>query len=271
MCAFNSPSVCVLGAFGTACSEAEWAKSTEPRFVAVGPVAPAGFPQSTRKTHRSNEREEVRERRAAERTNHGERVALRPLAPLAGRAPGRLLDEMDGEVSLRRSGLAQLALLPEASTPSSSFATPASSNFPLWLAWVPPLWALLLVILYAWRAFRRRCLPKRIRLPEADQDGRPRQKSLFAVFVEDEDILAAADGECNDIETTGAMREAVLPPTPLAVFLIPLVETLGWLAVTIFSFTRPTSSNGDLLRLLSFFGAWVSPPRLNMAQRSHAP
>ncbi|GJN90292.1 hypothetical protein Rhopal_003300-T1 [Rhodotorula paludigena] len=175
---------------------------------------------------------------------------------------------MDAEVSSRRSGTAQLALLSGASASSSSFATPASSNFPLWLAWVPPLWALLLVVLYAWRAFRRRYLPKRIRLPEADEDGRPRQKPLFAVFVEDEDILAAADVECNDIETTGAMREAVLPPTPLAVVLIPLVETLGWLAVTIFSFTRPTGSHGDLLRLLSFAGAWAIAFTLQLWRRT---
>ncbi|GAA5998451.1 uncharacterized protein JCM10292_002702 [Rhodotorula paludigena] len=152
--------------------------------------------------------------------------------------------------------------------PSSSFATPAYSNFSLSLSWVPPLWALVLVTLYAWRAFRLRYLPKRIRLPETDEDGRPRQKPLFAVFVEDEDILAAADVECNDIETTGAMREAVLPPTPLAVVLIPLVETLGWLAVTIFSFMRPTGSNGDLLRLLSFSGAWAIAFTLQLWRRT---
>ncbi|BGP56557.1 hypothetical protein JCM8202v2_004182 [Rhodotorula sphaerocarpa] len=103
--------------------------------------------------------------------------------------------------------------------------------------WAPAAWALLLLFLQGIRATRRRAAPDgAIRLAADSSEQRP----LFAVFVNDDDVLEASgfsssharresgnEGEADPAATA----EAVLPPPPLAVVLAPLAQALGWSVV----------------------------------------
>ncbi|GAA6016243.1 hypothetical protein JCM10207_000442 [Rhodosporidiobolus poonsookiae] len=108
------------------------------------------------------------------------------------------------------------------------------------VALLPPVWAVLLLTISGVRWLRRR-RGGRIRLAVEDDPSTPRQKSLFTVFVEDEDILTAAgvpslaDGAEEPLYAAG---EAVLPPPPLAIALVPLLEAVGWAGALLFLFAQ---------------------------------
>jgi hypothetical protein len=148
----------------------------------------------------------------------------------------------------------------------------SSSNL---VALLPPLWALLLLAGTGIDVVRRRW-PSRIRLKEGVDDKRPQQKPLFAVFVDDEDIMATqgvattiGDGETS-AEYTG---EHTLPPPPSALLFIPLLEAVAWLVVVFASldqrFSFSVVSVGTAVawvRSLPAFSAIVSMLRLAFLQ-----
>ncbi|GAA5987197.1 hypothetical protein JCM11641_006056 [Rhodosporidiobolus odoratus] len=116
----------------------------------------------------------------------------------------------------------------------------SSSTLSTLAGFITPLWALLLVLIQSVREFKRR-RRRPIYLEDDDDPSQPRQKPLFSVFVEDADILAtegvslAALGTEDGVQ---ASREAVLPPPPLALMLVPTVEQAAWWGITLYLLAR---------------------------------
>lgn len=149
---------------------------------------------------------------------------------------------------------AQLALASQLSTPFSS------STLIRLFPWVPLAWAALLFLVQVAKRLKKRYRPKRIRLDEDEGYG-PRQKPLFAVWVEDEDILEAegvGQSSVEDVEILEATTEAVLPPPPVMVALVPLLEVIGWATILLAAAVRRSSPKQELLQLVAHGVAWVS-------------
>lgn len=146
--------------------------------------------------------------------------------------------------------------------------------------WAPAAWALLLLFLQGIRATRRRAAPDgAIRLAADSSEQRP----LFAVFVNDDDVLEASgfsssharresgdEGEADPAATA----EAVLPPPPLAVVLAPLAQALGWSVVVLAHVVYDGGPvlSASLLAAAAHAFAWVSAPSPHCGQlRSASP
>ncbi|GAA5843446.1 hypothetical protein JCM11251_001410 [Rhodosporidiobolus azoricus] len=148
-------------------------------------------------------------------------------------------------------------------------STSAATPLQLILAFLPPIWALLLLAISVTKALRRR-RPGRIQLDEA-QKGQDEQKPLFSVFIEDEDILAAEGVDTNvlggaeDVQITG---EAVLPPPSLALVLIPLLETVGWSVNFLLLFLQGGISLAEPLAAIGRAVAWLFVLLTQMRRRS---
>uniref|UniRef100_A0A0K3C7N0 BY PROTMAP: gi/647394901/emb/CDR36136.1/ RHTO0S01e15060g1_1 [Rhodosporidium toruloides] n=1 Tax=Rhodotorula toruloides TaxID=5286 RepID=A0A0K3C7N0_RHOTO len=148
---------------------------------------------------------------------------------------------------------AQLALASQLPTPFSS------STLIRLFPWVPLAWAALLFLIQVAKRLKKRYKPKRVRLNEEEESG-PRQKPLFAVWVEDEDILEAegvGQSSAEDVEILEATTEAVLPPPPVAVALIPLLEVIGWTTILLASALRRSAPKQGLLLHVAHGGAWA--------------
>ncbi|CDR36136.1 RHTO0S01e15060g1_1 [Rhodotorula toruloides] len=148
---------------------------------------------------------------------------------------------------------AQLALASQLSTPFSS------STLIRLFPWVPLAWAALLFLVQVAKRLKKRYRPKRIRLDEDEGYG-PRQKPLFAVWVEDEDILEAegvGQSSVEDVEILEATTEAVLPPPPVMVALVPLLEVIGWATILLAAAVRRSSPKQELLQLVAHGVAWA--------------
>ncbi|GAA5864726.1 hypothetical protein JCM8547_008286 [Rhodosporidiobolus lusitaniae] len=140
-----------------------------------------------------------------------------------------------------------------------------SSDFLSLVVFLPPLWTVLLLAVQGVRAVQRRWRGG-IRLEE-DKDP---QKPLFSVFVEDSDILAAAGVDADVTESsegTTDVGEAVLPPPPLAVVLVPLVESLGWAALA-FHRLRREASFMDVLAVTGRAGTWLYAFLFQLSRRT---
>ncbi|GAA5888564.1 hypothetical protein JCM6882_008999 [Rhodosporidiobolus microsporus] len=137
------------------------------------------------------------------------------------------------------------------------------------VALLPPACALLLLSLQAIKALRRR-RGGRIRLEE---QGRREggQKPLFSVFVEDEDVLAAEGIDASalgDADETRTVGEAVLPPPPIALVLVPLVETLGWTADLLFLLLQSKATWLEKLAATGRAVSWLFALTSQMRRRS---
>ncbi|GAA6040571.1 hypothetical protein JCM8097_005469 [Rhodosporidiobolus ruineniae] len=144
---------------------------------------------------------------------------------------------------------AALQPLARATDPNSPTSWSTADSLSRLIPSLPVLYAALLLLLRLVSTLRR-SRRGQIRLEEQDEDGQPRQKPLFSVFVEDEDILAAYGAERTTEETVEDARragEALLPPPPLAVAVVPLVEAVGWGVVTLDALLRRRETTLDLL------------------------
>jgi hypothetical protein len=127
---------------------------------------------------------------------------------------------------------------------------------------LPPLWALSLATGEGVKAIRRRWSGQ-IRLQEDEGAGIDQQKPLFAVFVEDEDILAAQGVEAAPVDTSTGYEsagEAALPPRPFAIVFIPAFETLACSAVLLYAVLEQEQEAQRFPNLLFAAGralAWV--------------
>ncbi|GAA5991157.1 hypothetical protein JCM10908_006564 [Rhodotorula pacifica] len=110
-------------------------------------------------------------------------------------------------------------------------------------AFAPAVWSLLLLAITAARAMQRRRARGAIRLEthanEDEEETLKRDRPLFSVFVTDEDVLEAsglshdAADAIEEDASLAAVAEAILPPTPLLVVLVPLAEVLAWAVVSL--------------------------------------
>ncbi|BGP41473.1 hypothetical protein JCM10449v2_005460 [Rhodotorula kratochvilovae] len=158
-----------------------------------------------------------------------------------------------------------------ASEAAVSSVIPTSTWIRLFPA-LPALWALLLLLFDLGGRVHRRLRPGRIQLDE-DTDKDRVHRPLFAVFVQDEDILAcpefSEDGRVDDgLADAGA--GAVLPPPPLALTVIPLVEAVGWTATFVIIAVQRRGSVTDYLLLASHAVAWGYASTAQICRRSWA-
>ncbi|GEM08696.1 ATP-binding cassette transporter [Rhodotorula toruloides] len=143
---------------------------------------------------------------------------------------------------------------------ASQLSTPLSSStlIPL-IPWVPLVWAAMLFLVQFLKRLNKRCKPKRIRLEEDEGPG-PRQKPLFAVWVDDEDILeaeGAGTASAGDVEILEATTEAILPPPPVTVALVPLLEVVGWASILLAAALRRSGPRRELLLYAGHGIAWA--------------
>lgn len=149
---------------------------------------------------------------------------------------------------------AQLALASQLLAPFSS------STFIRLFPWVTLAWAALLLVAQVAKRLKHRLNPKGIRL-DKDEGQVSRQKPLFTVWVDDEDILEAAgvgQDSTGDGEVLEATAEAVLPPPPVTVALLPLVEMVGWTTIALASAVRRSASRDGVLLTAAHGVVWVN-------------
>lgn len=152
----------------------------------------------------------------------------------------------------------QLLVFESAQEVLSSEADSAWS-FPLrLLSYTPAAWVLLCFFYLASTMAYTAARSKRIKLPaagDAECSGllqRLRQLvGVFEVFIREEDILEVElDAEGTDEVLSSVDLEALLPPQPIALRLLPLVEALGWLGWSAWLAFPAAGSKGKVLELL---------------------
>lgn len=153
------------------------------------------------------------------------------------------------------------------STTPSEFTTRTPLLLLRLIAFAPATWSILLLIWIGARSLKKkRYAGGAIRLVEEEDDSKE-VRPLLSVFITDEDILEAAgllqhvpEAVEEDPRDVAAAAGAVLRPTPLAVVLVPLAETMTWTVVALANIVAHGGPVATLETLVpaSHVFAWVS-------------